>query len=254
MLLNDLLPDIVWQVMFVFARVGGLVMSMTGVGEAYVPTRAKLALALLLSVLMAPPLLDVIPPMPVDPASILVLFGGEIIIGLFLGMLSQLLMSSLQVAGTIIAFQIGLANAFIFNPATAQQSSIYGAFLGAIGLLLIFTADLHQLLFLAVRDSYELFPPGRIAPVGDFADFFASMLARTFTIAMQMAMPFVIVGLIFYLMMGILARLMPQIQIFFVALPLQLTIGTLVFLPSLVIIGDWFMQYFREGVLQFVSP
>lgn len=254
MLLNDLLPDTVWQIFFIFARVGGMVMSMTGAGEAYVPGRAKLGLALLIAVVLTPPLLDVIPPLPDSPLTILVLVSGEIVIGLFFGLLSQLLMSSLQVAGTIIAFQIGLANAFIFNPATAQQSSIFGAFLGATGLLLIFAADLHHLLFIALRDSYELFPPGQLAPVGDFANHYAETLAQTFTIAMQMATPFVFVGLIFYLMLGIVARLMPQIQIFFVALPLQLMIGTLVFLPSLSIIGTWFMEYFETSLLQFISP
>ena len=253
MLLNDLLPQTIWQVAFVFARTGGLVMGMVGIGESYVPVRVRLGVGLLLAVLMAPTVTLLIPPLPDNPIEIFIWTAGELVIGLFMGSLSQLIMASLQVAGTIIAFQIGLANAFIFNPATAQQSSVYGAFLGVLGMLLLLTSGLHHMLFIAIRDSYKLFPPGEWALPGDLASYYAQTLSDTFTIGLQISMPFIVVGMMFYLMLGVLARLMPQLQIFFLALPMQLLLGTLIFLPTLFVIGEWFMEFFEVTIARFIT-
>lgn len=254
MSLLEFLPGTVWQVLFIFIRVGSAVMMMPGFGEAYVPGRMRIVFGMVLTLLIVPVVLDVIPPLPADPLTVFVLVAGEIAIGVFIGLIAQILLATLQTTGTIIAFMTSLANALAFNPATAQQSSTIGSFLGALGLLLIFMGDLHHLMIAAVVDSYTLFVPGQMPPVGDFADIMVRIVAGSFTVALQFSAPWILVGLIFYLGLGLLARLMPQMQVFFVAIPIQLLIGFALFLPVMSLMGITFLNYFQNTMERFLVP
>jgi len=254
MQLSDILPATIWQILFVFIRVGAATMMLPGFGEAYVPGRMRIIFSMVLTLLIVPVVLDIIPPLPDNPLELFIIIAGEIAIGVFIGLIAQVLLSTLQTAGTIIAFMMSLANALAFNPATAQQSSTIGSFLGAVGLLLIFMGDLHHLMLAAVVDSYTLFVPGQMPPVGDFSEIMTRIVAGSFTVALQFSAPWILVGLIFYLGLGLLARLMPQVQIFFVAIPIQLLIGFALFLPVLALMGFTFLSYYQNTLERFLAP
>ncbi|MBL8669775.1 MAG: flagellar biosynthetic protein FliR [Alphaproteobacteria bacterium] len=246
----QLLPAVIYQVMFIFCRVGTAFMVMTGFGEAYVPARARLALGMLISVILVGQVGGDVPALPTDPASLLLLLGGEMVVGAYIGMVTQILLSTLTTAGTIIAFQAGLANAFLFNPATAQQSAIPAAFLGAIGLTMIFMTDLHHLMLAALVESYGVFVPGQLAPVEDFSGILPRLVSGSFFVAIQLSAPYIFAGTLFYVGLGILARLMPQVQIFFIAVPIQVLLGFAIMLATLSITMFWFLEYFEENILQ----
>ena len=254
MQLSDILPATIWQILFVFIRVGAATMMLPGFGEAYVPGRMRIIFSMVLTLLIVPVVLDIIPPLPDNPLELFLIIAGEIAIGVFIGLIAQVLLSTLQTAGTIIAFMMSLANALAFNPATAQQSSTIGSFLGAVGLLLIFMGDLHHLMQAAVVDSYTLFIPGQMPPVGDFSEIMTRIVAGSFTVALQFSAPWILVGLIFYLGLGLLARLMPQVQIFFVAIPIQLLIGFALFLPVLALMGFTFLSNYQSTLERFLAP
>ena len=177
---------------------------------------------------------------------------GEVLIGLLLGWIARFLLTAVEVAGMIIAFSISLANAQVFNPAFATQGSVVGAFLTVVALVLLFTSDLHHLMLIAVVDSYVLFVPGEIPPMGDVADLVTQLVARSFVIGAQIAAPFMFVGLIFYLGIGILSRLMPQVQIFFIAIPVQLLIGTVVLAIVLSAVMLYWLGNFQDGLMPFL--
>ncbi len=90
---------------------------------------------------------------------------------------------------------------------------------------LLFVTNMHHLMLVALVDSYQLFVPGGGFPVGDFSEIAAQFVARSFRIGLQIAMPVVVVGVMIYIAMGLMARLMPQIQVFFIALPLQMLVA-----------------------------
>ena len=92
-------------------------------------------------------------------------------------------------------------------------------------LLVIFALDLRRLMLRALVESYQLFVPGEALPFGDFAEMIARVMSKTFLLAFQLATPFIAAATIFYLGVGLLARLMPQVHDFFVAMPLQITLG-----------------------------
>lgn len=211
--------------LLIFSRVGTAFMVMPGVGESFVNTRVRLFLALLTSALIAPVLQPSLPPMPTHTVALAAIVAGEVFYGFFLGMVSRLIMATVEVAGMFIAMQLSLANATVFNPTMASQSSLVSALLGIVAVTLFFAANLHHLLLLAIADSYTLFTPGTLPVFHDFAAAYARMFADSFTIATQLASPFIVLGLIFYLGLGLLSRLMPQLQIFFIAIPVQIYFG-----------------------------
>lgn len=252
-MLDQLLPAGVFAYALVFLRIGSTFMLLPGFGEAFVAPRLRLALALAITFLVAPVVAGALPPAPATVWELLLLGGGEIAVGLFIGTVARVVLAALQTAGTIIALETGLASALVNDPSTQQQSAITGNFLFVFGVLLIFVSDLHHLMLRGLADSYALMRPGVLLP-GDMAETVARTVASSFALAMQMAAPFLLVGLVVNLGLGLLARLMPQIQIFFVALPLQVLLGLATL--SLGAAGGllWFLDRFRATTSDFLLP
>lgn len=210
-----------WAVTLAFARIGALVMLMPGLGEAAVPARARLGFALLLSIMLAPEVAGA--PDNVWGASGQII--SEIAVGLTLGGVARILMTALATAGQIFGLETGLSFAQTADPTQGQAGQIIGVFLGLLGVTLVFATNLHHTFLLGIRDSYQVFAVGKVFSVGDAADFALGGFADAFRIGLQIAAPVVVAGLIFRLGLGVLARLAPSIQVFFVAMPLNILGG-----------------------------
>ncbi|WP_299616698.1 flagellar biosynthetic protein FliR [Pelagibius sp.] len=253
-MLAELLPAQVFALLLIFTRIGTAMMLMPGFGENYISIRIRLLLALLVSLVVHPTLMDGLPDLPASPAALLILIFGEAFIGLFLGSLSRILMAALSIGGMMIATVTGLANALTNDPTAAQQGSIAGSFLSTLALLIIILLDLHHLLLRGVIDSYQLFVPGQPILTGDISQMIARVVAKAFLLGFQIASPFIAIGLIFNLGLGLLSRLMPQMQVFFIAIPLQILIGLSILMIALPVIIGWFITGFQEVTLPFVGP
>jgi flagellar biosynthetic protein FliR len=182
------------------------------------------------------------------------LIFAEVVIGLLFGSIARLLVTGLQTAGMIIAFQTSLASALINDPASAQQGSIIGNFFIAMGVLLIFMTDMHHMLLGGLVDSYSLFTPGVMPPAGDMAEMITRVIAVSFNTAMQISAPYIVIGLVFYLGLGLLARLMPQVQVFFIAVPLQILLSFVVMLLTISAAMMWFLDRFDAIMGGFLAP
>ncbi|MGB8274690.1 MAG: flagellar biosynthetic protein FliR [Alphaproteobacteria bacterium] len=247
-MLQDVLQADVFAFFLVFARMGAAVMLMPGLGESYVSARIRLMIALAIALVVTPVVSDTLPPQPDSPAALVLLMGGEVMVGLFLGMVARIVFNALQTAGMIIAYQTGMANAFIADPTAAVQGALFGVFLGVLGILIIFETGLHQLLLSAVIDSYHVFVPGHLPPLDDFSRVVARVVADSFDLSVRMAAPFLVVALVFYLGLGLLGRLMPQIQVFFIALPLQVVLGLVVLMLTIIAIMNWFAGAYENTI------
>ena len=243
-----LLPDIAAGFILVFARVGTLVMLLPGLGERAFPVRARLGAALLL-VLVLFPLVRPFYPSPLGASGSLVgLLLGEIVIGLVLGITGRLLLSSLQTAGTIIAQQLGLSFVTMFDPSQGQQGALFGSFLTLVGVTLIFATDLHHLAISALGRSYDIFRPGVLPETGDSARYAIELTAAAFRVGVQMAAPVLVFGLIFNAGLGVLARLMPQMQVFFVAVSASILLGFAVVLLVFAAMMTLFIDHVGDGM------
>ncbi len=252
-MLSELLPAEIYGVLFVFVRVGAALMFMPAFSEPFVLPRARLILALFISLIIYPVLSDVIPALPSNPFALLLLVIGEAVVGLFLGTMARIMMGAMSTAGMILSTMTALANALTNDPTAAQQGSIAGSLLSTLALLIIVILNLHHLLLIALIDSYALFVPGQGLPMGDFSDMFARIVGKSFALGFQIASPFVGLGLIFFLSLGLMTRLMPQIQIFFVAMPLQILLGITVLFFALPVAIRWFIASFENTMAPFVG-
>jgi flagellar biosynthetic protein FliR len=247
------LPAFAAAFLLTFARIGTMVMLLPGLGELSIPSRVRLTVALVLTAVIMPLhrgdyQLDLRAFGPV-----LLMLGQELLVGAVLGLLVRLTISALQVAGSVAAQQMGLGFVTAVDPTQGQQGMIVGNFLAVLGITLIFATDLHYLVIAALNDSYTLFRPGEVPIIGDVASLLSNTAASAFRIGIQLAAPFLVFGLLFNLGLGVLARLMPQMQVFFVGLPLSIMIGFLILLLALGAMMMTFLNY-TEGVLQVLTP
>ena len=229
-------------------------MLLPGIGEAYVAPRIRLLFALLLTVLIAPLLQDSMPALPASPIRMFVIIGSEIIIGIFIGSVARLMISALATAGTVMSVMGGFGFASLFNPLMPDQGAFTAVFLTLMGVLLIFATDTHHLMLMALVDSYAMFAPGMPPMFEDFSDAIARLVASSFRLGIQVASPFIVVGTIFYLGLGLLARLMPQFQVFFIGLPLQILLGLIMFSVTLSAGILWFLDAFETSMMAFFEP
>lgn len=216
-----------WSVTLAFARIGSLVMLMPGVGEAAVPGRARLGFALLLSIMLAP----TVAPAPADVWGASGLVIGEIAVGITLGGVARILMTGLATAGQIFGLETGLSFAQTADPIASQNGQagqIIAVFLGLMGTTLVFATNLHHVFIRGIADSYSAFAVGKPFPVGDAADFALEAFSDAFRIGLQIAAPVVVAGFVFRLGLGVLSRLAPSIQVFFVAMPLNIMGGFII--------------------------
>lgn len=247
-----LLPDLAFLFILVFARVGSMAMILPALGERGINARARLVFALAMAVVMLPVLGDAGGTVPATMAGMLVAIIREILIGVGIGLSVRLLMAAVQVAATTIAFQMGLGFAQNVDPTQGIQGALFSSFLSVLALTLIMATDTHHLLIAAIHDSYTLFPTGSAPPVGDFAEKALHSVEIAFRVAIQMAAPFIVFGVIFYLGMGIISRLIPQIQVFFVAMPVNILLGFLVFVALLTGMMTWFLDFIEAGISPFL--
>ncbi len=233
-MLAQLLPANVFAAVLIFVRVGGAMMLLPGFGEFYVMQRFRLLLAVLISALLTPVLGPHLPPLPGSVGTLAAMVGSEAMIGLFLGSVTRILLAALDVAGTVVSLQLGLSAAQIFNPSATASGTLVSSLYGVMGVTMIFVTDLHHLLLRALVDSYDVFAPGVMPPLEDLSNLIARSVAAAVLIGIEMAAPFIVLGLLFFAVLGIIGRLVPQLQILFVTQPLQIVGGLLamVFLLS----------------------
>ncbi|MBK8157284.1 MAG: flagellar biosynthetic protein FliR [Rhodospirillaceae bacterium] len=246
MSIEGFLTTSVFQFLLIFARIGAAISLMPGFGEAYVAVRARLAFALLLSFVLMPLLKDLIPVLPPDPASMGVLILGEITIGMFFGVMCRVILMSTLSAGMVIALQIGIANALSADPTTAQQGAITGNFLIATAVVLIFATGLDHLTLRALAGTYGVFQPGEMPQLEDMANMIARVVGDSFLLALQMSAPFLVYGVVLVVGMGLIARLMPTLQVFFVVMPLQLLVGFGLFAVTVSAAMIWFLDVYAD--------
>jgi len=247
------LPALAAAFMLVFARIGAMLMLLPGLGELTISMRFRLTMALVLAAIMLPLHRDAYHVDLHSSGPVLVMLGEELVIGAMLGMTARLTVAALQVTGSVVAQQLGLGFVTAVDPTQGEQGVLIGNFLTMLGVTLLFVTNLHYLVIAALDESYSLFAPGEIPLTGDMAALITRTLAGAFKVGIQLSAPFLVFGLLFNLGLGLLSRLMPQMQVFFVGMPLSILIGFLIlFLVLAAMMGTYLDSV--EGVLRELAP
>ena len=235
----------VWAGGLIFARIGAMVMTLPGLGEAYTPPRIRLSLALVISLALWPVVAGGLPPLPASLGAMVGWIIREVVTGLMIGMILRIFMQALATAGEIVSLQTTLSFAQTANPMQAQPGTSIAAFLMLFGLVLVFATDTHHLFIAGLVGSYELVAPMKPLVMGDFTQMAVRTLGDSFMLGVQLAAPVIVFAIIFNLASGLVARVMPAFQVFFAAAPLSVILGLSIFTLSLGVLGTVFIDRFR---------
>ncbi len=245
-MLEDLATTTIFHMILMSSRIGAALMTLTGFGETYIPTRVRLLLSFMLAFLLLPVLEPTLPPVPQGLPQTFLLVASEIVIGLLIGGIARILQGILHIAGMIIAFQSSLASALLFDANQGSQGSVFGNFFTITGLTLIFVTDLHHLLLEAIAHSYVVFPAATMPPLHDFANLATATLSDGFRVAFMLSAPMIIVGTLLYLGAGLLGRLMPNMQVFFVLIPVQIYVSFFILVLTFSAAMMWYVRHYAE--------
>ena len=223
------MPDIaslfVFPLMLILFRIGSCVMVFPGLSDIAVNTRARMSITFVVSLAMFAMLEPQMPSLPSANSALIAMVLVEIAIGIMMGISAKLFSSALHVGGEMISFTSGLQAATMFDPSAGGNSTAPSLFLGLIGGVLIFATNLHHFIFMGLIESYRVFPVGTLPALGDTAQAVTRIVADMFLIGVKIAAPVVAVGFLGYIALGIFNRMIPQFQVFFVALPLTIYVG-----------------------------
>ena len=206
----------------IFARLGAAFSQFPGVSSSYIFVRARLMLALAVCVVLYPLLKDFIPKLHLNSSAFLSALVIEVMVGIIIAISAKICFMAIDVVGSIISMQSGLSAAMFFDPTHNTQISLISSFLFTIAYAAIFVTDTHYLFIQGVMDSYDVFKVGHLPDLGDLSNFVSSTVNQSFILAFKLASPFIAVSFGFLISNGVLARLMPNLQVFFVVTPVQI--------------------------------
>lgn len=240
--------------LLVFARLGCAMMLLPGFSDTTVPMEVRLFLALGLSFIFVPVLEPFIPKdIPQQPVAFGLLVINEMLIGLFIGLMSQIMLISMNLASVFIAHATSLSSAFTFNPQMATQSTVISSFISLLIIVMIFVTDLHHLLLLGIIDSYRLLPVAPALVYGDMAYSLAEGISFALRIGLMIVAPFIIVSFGVFIAMGLVARLVPQIQVFILSIPVQIITGLIVFMTTISAMMLYFIEQYSSFWQNFLA-
>ncbi|MDR3349669.1 MAG: flagellar type III secretion system protein FliR [Acidaminococcales bacterium] len=222
--------------LLVFARVSGIFSTAPMFSSRNVPARIRVLSAMAITLVAIPALAQKAgAPVTDSAASYILLVFGEFIVGACIGLVMAVFFAIIQVAGQMLDTQVGFGIVHVVDPQSGTQMPLLGNFLQMLFVLVFFAADLHHLFLQALLESFDLMPVARAAFQPQMAEFVLGLFTNMFLTAFKLAMPMIITTLLVDVSMGMLARTMPQMNVFVVGIPLKLAVGVFmlsVFLPT----------------------
>ena len=247
--LEPLLLDHAFGLVLVLARVGATLALLPALGEASVPAVVKAGMVLTLAILLLPIVAPGLPPRPESQVTLAFMVLGELLNGLWFGWIARVLTISLPLAGQMMADFAGLSNVLLPNPEPGGQNSAISRLYDVAVPALILSSGLHTGLITALVGSYRLIPPGTTAWVSDGAARSVSVMAESFNLAVRLAAPFILASIAWNVVNGLIARLVPRLQIFFVTLPGQIGLGLLLLAAVAVPITGVWLEAMRAAIV-----
>jgi len=230
----------------VFLRVTAIVMGLPIFSGNNVPIMFKAGLALAVAWVLFPMMALTVPP-EMDGWVFLTLgVISEVLLGVGIGLAIRLIMAGIQMAGQVSGFQMGLAIANIMDPATSMQTPILAQAFNLMAMLIFLTINAHHWFFRALMDSFVILPPFQFSLSASFVGYLMKMAGNMFVIALKIGAPIIVVLILTSVSFGLMARTVPQMNIFIVAMPLKIVVGLLFIVFSLPYLQPYLGELFNH--------
>lgn len=204
------------------ARVAAILGSMPIFGSAQTPARVKTVLALLVTVLILPAVETTLPSNAFAPLSLGLLIANEAMLGIMMGFIARLIFTAVEFGGTIVGYQMGFAAANVYDPQNQRQVSLISQFQNVFAILVFLALDVHHMFLEVMVDSYRTLPPGLLDFSGEAVPLVMELTGHMFVLAIRFSAPILAVLLLSGLVLGILARVFPQLNVFMLSFPINI--------------------------------
>ena len=245
---TDLLGDFymlkVKQFCLVFFRVAGIMATAPVFAQKEMPRRIKAAVAFFISITLFP--IVAIRPSAVaaDWGLFTIQIGAEIAVGIIIGYALSLLFAGIQLGGEIVGRQMGFGLARVFDPLTRRQTSPITQLQGLVATLLFLAVNGHHWLLMALSRSFSIVPPGNVSLNSAMSDRIVDMVGGVFSMAVKIAAPAFVLLLLTTILMGVVARAVPQMNILIVGMPLKIALGLIGLIITVPVFGYMFNKFF----------
>ncbi len=166
-----------------------------------------------------------IPPVSFQPVTFILLMVSEVLLGSMIGLIARMIFTAVEYGGTVIGYQMGFAAANVFDPQNQRQISLISQFQNIFAILIFLAVDGHHVFFQVAAESYKLLPPGAFNISGEAIPYLLKLSSRIFFLGIQFSAPILAVLLLSGLILGILARVFPQLNVFLLSFPLNIGIS-----------------------------
>lgn len=226
------------------ARVAGFIGAIPVYFGNQTPARIKVALVFTISLLLFPVLSPGLPTISFEPISFLLLTINETLLGLLLGLMARLVFTTVEFGGTLIGYQMGFAAANVFDPQHQNQISLISQFQNVFAILIFLALDGHHIFIKTAARSYQLLPPGNLNLSGEAIPYLMELTSRMFSLGVQFSAPVLVVLLLSGLILGILSRVFPQLNVFLLSFPLNIGIAFIVIALTLNMVASLLRREF----------
>jgi len=220
----------------------------------FFPMTVKIALVGILSILLVPLVGDV--PLPSGVLPLAIGLGREVLIGFTIGLATNFIFTGIEFAGHLMGYQMGLAMANVYDPSRGAQVSIIGRLLGLMAMLIFLSANGHLLIIMTIKKSFDIIPPYGFHLSEGLAAGVLGLSREIFILGLKLAAPVMAVVFFLNLTLGILAKAVPQLNMFVVGFAVVIAAGFFVLLLSLPML-QWGMEkalnQMWQGVFELVK-
>ena len=240
------ISDMIWFLL-ILVRVSTVIFVMPVFGAKFIPSQWKIGfsviLAVLLSMVIDSPAQDA---RLVTAGGLMLGVGSEVMIGIVLGLTTGFIFYSVMLWGQVIGAQMGLGLANIVDPTAGGDISVVSQFYYMFTIVIFLSIDGHHMLINGMLDSYDFFPPGAMTFPFKSLRSFIGLSGSIFTVAVQLASSMIVLLLLVSTILGVIARTVPQMNIFIVGFPLKLFVGLLGLVLSVPYITKALIDLFRK--------
>ena len=210
------------------ARVAAMFAAIPVFSGAQIPPQMRIGIAVMFSMLTYPIVKSFIPVGSITPIELGLIISAEIILGLLVGFLAQLVFMAAEFAGSLIGYQMGFAAANVFDPSTQQQVALISQFQGIFAILLFLSLDIHHLFLEAIVASFEMLPPGSLSLSGGAIPMIVEVANHSLILSIRLVAPILALLILSNLTLGVMARVFPQLNVFLLSFPLNIGISFIV--------------------------
>lgn len=252
--MDSVLPVDQFQLfLIVLARVAGFVGAIPVLSSAQAPARIKVALVVAIALVLFPVMREALPVLSYSTAGFFLFLIAELLLGLLLGLVTRLIFTAVEFGATVIGFQMGFAAANVFDPQNERQVSLISQFQNVFAILIFLAINGHFMFLQTAVISYQLLPPGQFNFSGEAIPFLMELSSRMFQLGVQFSAPVLAVLLLSGLILGVLARIFPQLNVFLISFPLNIGVSFIVIALTLNLLATLLRQEFDTLGERFVT-